>query len=128
MAGGETEAEALWYVGPGRAEIRKERLSPLAEGMVRVRALHGAISRGTESLIAAGKVPSSEYQRMRGPYMGGNFPFPVKYGYATVGRVEAGSDALLGRTVFGLHPHQTYFDLRWRRPSRCPRTFPRRGR
>jgi len=111
VADGDAEAEALWYVGPGRAEIRRERLSPLADGMVRVRALHGAISRGTESLIAAGKVPASEYQRMRGPYMGGNFPFPVKYGYATVGRVEAGSDALLGRTVFGLHPHQTYFDL-----------------
>jgi threonine dehydrogenase-like Zn-dependent dehydrogenase len=111
VAGDETEARALWYVRPGQAEIRQERLSPLAEGMVRVRAVYGAVSRGTEALIAAGRVPASEYQRMRGPYMGGNFPFPVKYGYATVGRVEAGSDALLGRTVFGLHPHQTYFDL-----------------
>ena len=111
MSGGELTAEALWYVGPGRAEIRPERLGPLAEGMVRVRALNGAISRGTEALIAAGKVPESEYQRMRGPHMGGSFPFPVKYGYATVGRVEAGPADLIGRTVFVLHPHQTVFDV-----------------
>ena len=47
------QGEALWYVGPGRAEIRQERVNPLAEGMVRVRASYGAISRGTEALIAA---------------------------------------------------------------------------
>jgi hypothetical protein len=111
VSGGETTAEALWYVGLGRAEIRREWLSPLAEGMVRVRARYGAISRGTEALIAAGKVPVSEYQRMRGPFMGGSFPFPVKYGYATVGRVEAGPGGLIGRTVFALHPHQTLFDV-----------------
>ena len=111
MSGGDARAEALWYVGPIRAEIRLERLNPLAEGMVRVRALYGAISRGTEALIAAGKVPPSEYERMRGPSMGGTFPFPVKYGYATVGRIEAGPNALIGLTVFALHPHQTLFDV-----------------
>ncbi|MGZ9058656.1 MAG: dehydrogenase, partial [Burkholderiaceae bacterium] len=73
MSRGELTAEALWYVGPGRAEIRQERVNPLAEGMVRVRARYGGISRGTEALIAAGKVPSSEYQRMRSPHMGGSF-------------------------------------------------------
>jgi threonine dehydrogenase-like Zn-dependent dehydrogenase len=111
VSGADATAEALWYVGPGRAEIRQERLNPLAESVVRVRALYGAISRGTEALIAAGKVPPSEYQRMRGPFMGGSFPFPVKYGYATVGRVEAGPDRLIGHHVFALHPHQTVFDV-----------------
>jgi len=111
VSGGDVTAEALWYVGPGRAEIRPERLNPRADNVVRVRALYGAISRGTEALIAAGRVPSSEYERMRGPYMEGSFPFPVKYGYATVGRVEAGPDGLIGRDVFALHPHQTVFDV-----------------
>ena len=111
MADGDDLAEALWYVGPGRAEIRQERLKPLADGQVRVRALYGAVSRGTEALVAAGRVPASEYQRMRAPFMGGVFPFPVKYGYTAIGRVEAGPEALLGRTVFALHPHQTKFDL-----------------
>lgn len=111
MSGQEEVAEALWYVGPGRAEIREERLKPLTNGKVRVRALYGAISRGTEALIAAGRVPAGEYQRMRGPFMAGNFPFPVKYGYQTVGAVEAGPDDLVGRNVFVLHPHQTRFDV-----------------
>lgn len=111
MAGGKEVAQALWYVGPGRAEIRPERLPPLAAGHVRVRARTSAISRGTEALIAAGRVPETEYQRMRAPFMGGSFPFPVKYGYATVGVVEAGSETLIGRNVFALYPHQTRFDL-----------------
>jgi hypothetical protein len=105
------EAQALWYVAPGRAEIRAEKLRALTAGSVRVRALYGAISRGTEALIAAGGVPASEYQRMRSPFMGGSFPFPVKYGYSTVGRVEAGPQPLIGRTIFALHPHQTIFDI-----------------
>jgi hypothetical protein len=101
----------LWYVGPGRAEIRAEKLSALHPGKVRVRALYGALSRGTEALVLAGRVPESEFERMRAPFMGGAFPFPVKYGYATVGRVEDGPAGLVGRNVFTLHPHQTQFDL-----------------
>ena len=104
-------AQALWYIGPGRAEIREEKLLALAPGEVRVRALFGALSRGTESLILAGRVPASEFERMRSPFMGGNFPFPVKHGYSMVGRVEEGPEGLLGRTVFVLHPHQTMFNV-----------------
>jgi NADPH:quinone reductase-like Zn-dependent oxidoreductase len=111
VADGEELAQALWYVGPGRAEIRPEPLPLLADGQVRVRSRFSAISRGTEALIAAGRVPASEYQRMRAPFMGGSFPFPVKYGYAAVGTVEAGPAALIGCDVFALHPHQTMFDL-----------------
>jgi hypothetical protein len=104
-------AQALWYIGPGRAEIREEALPPLAQGEARVRALFGALSRGTESLILAGRVPASEFERMRAPFMGGNFPFPVKYGYSTVGRVEKGPADLLERIVFVLHPHQSLFNV-----------------
>jgi threonine dehydrogenase-like Zn-dependent dehydrogenase len=35
----------------------------------------------------------------------------VKYGYATVGRVEAGAPGLAGRVVFALHPHQDVFTI-----------------
>jgi NADPH:quinone reductase-like Zn-dependent oxidoreductase len=104
-------AEALWYSGPGQAEIRQEKLAPAGADEVRVRALFGAVSRGTEALVLTGRVPESEYERMRAPFMAGHFPFPVKYGYATVGRVEGGTEALRGRTVFTLHPHQNLFNL-----------------
>jgi threonine dehydrogenase-like Zn-dependent dehydrogenase len=105
------DAEALWYVAPGRAEMRREAVPAPGPGEVLVRALHGALSRGTERLVLSGRVPPSEYARMRGPNMGGDFPFPVKYGYATVGEVEAGPANLAGRTVFALHPHQSRFVL-----------------
>jgi NADPH:quinone reductase-like Zn-dependent oxidoreductase len=104
-------AEALWYSAPGQADIRQEALAPPGADEVRVRALFGAISRGTEALVLAGRVPVSEFERMRAPFMAGNFPFPVKYGYATVGRIEAGVEALRGRTAFTLHPHQNFFNI-----------------
>ena len=74
------QAKALWYVAPGRAELREEPVAAPQPGEVRVRALFGAISRGTERLVHAGRVPASEYERMRAPLMAGAFPFPVKYG------------------------------------------------
>ena len=104
-------AQALWYVAPGRVEIREERLAAPRPGEVRVRALFGALSRGTEALVLAGRVPESEFARMRAPFMGGHFPFPIKYGYATVGRIENGPQEQLGRIVFALHPHQHLFNI-----------------
>jgi NADPH:quinone reductase-like Zn-dependent oxidoreductase len=104
-------AQALWYVAPGQAEIREEMLAAPQPGEVRVRALFGALSRGTEALVLAGRVPESEFERMRAPFMGGRFPFPVKYGYATVGQIEEGPEKHLGHTVFALHPHQQHFNI-----------------
>ena len=68
-----------------------------------MRTLASGVSRGTEALVFAGRVPPSQYQAMRAPLMGGAFPFPVKYGYSAVGRVPD------GRRVFVLHPHQDVF-------------------
>jgi NADPH:quinone reductase-like Zn-dependent oxidoreductase len=107
----EMRGKALWYVGPGHAELREETVAAPKGGEVQVRSLFGAVSRGTERLVHAGRVPASEYERMRAPLMAGSFPFPVKYGYATVGTVEAGDAGLHGRTVFSLHPHQSLFTL-----------------
>lgn len=104
-------AQALWYSRPGKAEIREESLAPPGTDEVRVRALYGAVSRGTEALVLAGRVPESEFERMRAPFMAGHFPFPVKYGYSTVGRIEGGMEDLRGRTVFTLHPHQNLFNI-----------------
>jgi len=111
MAVADETAQALWYVAPEKAEIRTEPAAAPGPGEVRVRALFGALSRGTERLVFSGRVPPSEHARMRAPHMGGAFPFPVKYGYATVGRVVEGPAELKGRSVFALHPHQTVFTL-----------------
>ncbi len=105
------EAEALWYVAPQRTEVRREQVPAPAGDELRVRALYSSLSRGTERLVFAGHVPETERHRMRAPFMGGEFPFPVKYGYSLVGRVEIGPPDLRDRIVFALHPHQTLFTL-----------------
>ena len=102
-------ARALWFRSAGTCELRPEALAEPAQGEVLVRTLFSGISRGTENLVFNGRVPASEFERMRGPHMGGEFPFPVKYGYSTVGRVEDGDGALSGKLVFCLHPHQDLF-------------------
>ena len=106
-------AQALFYTDPCVAEIRDVALPVLGPDAVEVRTIFSAVSRGTERLVLEGRVPESERARMRAPFQEGHFPFPVKYGYAAVGRVEAGEGAearaLLGREVFCLHPHQTRF-------------------
>ena len=116
--------KALWYVGAGRAEIRDEPLVEPGPGEVRVRALYSAISRGTERLVQAGRVPPGEFERMRGPFMAGTFPFPVKYGYAMVGWVEHGPAELQGRQVFVLHPHQSIFNVPAQAVVPIPQTVP----
>ena len=104
-----TTARACWCRAPGQCELQQEALPALKPDDVLVRATHGAVSRGTESLVLAGRVPASEHARMRCPHMGGSFEFPVKYGYVSVGVVEAcGKDVehLRNARVFCLHPHQ----------------------
>lgn len=105
-------ASALWITGPGTVALREESVAPAA-GEVLVETLWSGISRGTEALVLRGGVPDSERTRMRAPLQAGAFPWPVKYGYAAVGRVVDGPPDLVpdltGRTVFVLHPHQDRF-------------------
>jgi 2-desacetyl-2-hydroxyethyl bacteriochlorophyllide A dehydrogenase len=102
-------ARAFWIASPGRGEIRAEQLPPAGEGELLVKALFSGISRGTEALVFQGRVPPSEYERMRAPFQAGDWPGPVKYGYASVGRVQHGPAEWQERTVFVLYPHQTHY-------------------
>jgi len=103
------EARAFWVAAPNRGEVRAQRLRALEPSEVLIRARASAISRGTETLVFRGEVPQSEWQRMRCPFQEGEFPAPVKYGYAVAGVVEDGPAELSGRRVFCLHPHQDRF-------------------
>lgn len=103
------DARAFWVTAPGRGEIRPEILPEAGPGEVTVRTLYSGVSRGTEALVFNGRVPPGEYARMRAPFQAGDFPAPVKYGYANVGVVARGPAALVGRNVFCLYPHQTRY-------------------
>jgi threonine dehydrogenase-like Zn-dependent dehydrogenase len=102
-------AQALWYVAPGKAELRSAPLPAPGPEQALVRTQWSGISRGTERLVLEGAVGESEWQRMRAPLQEGDFPFPVKYGYCATGVVEAGPNELIGQRVFCLHPHQDWF-------------------
>ena len=123
MGGGE-EARALWIAASGRAEIRAATAPAPGPDEVRVRSVAGGISRGTEALVFTGRVPESEWQRMRCPHQEGAFPFPVKYGYAVAGIVEDGPGPWVGQPVFCLHPHQTRFTVPLRDVLRVPTQVP----
>ncbi len=102
-------ARAFWVAEPGRGEIRSESLPARTASDVIVRALYSGISRGTEALVFQGRVPPTEFARMRAPFQQGDFPAPVKYGYANVGEIEAGPRSLEGERAFVLFPHQTRY-------------------
>jgi len=108
-------ARALYYVAPRQAVIHRTALlteHDPAVAHLKVVTLFTGVSRGTERLVFEGKLPRSEWARMRAPHQEGDFPYPVKYGYAAVGVVERGPDSLSGRTVFALFPHQDQFVIR----------------
>ncbi|MFH8448310.1 zinc-binding alcohol dehydrogenase [Streptomyces fungicidicus] len=102
-------ARAFWLDSPGRGTIREVTLPGPGADEVLVRSLFSGVSRGTETLVFRGGVPESQHAVMRAPFQEGDFPAPVKYGYLNVGVVEEGPEALAGRTVFCLYPHQTRY-------------------
>jgi 2-desacetyl-2-hydroxyethyl bacteriochlorophyllide A dehydrogenase len=114
------EARAVWFAAPRTAELRQERVPPPGPGEVRVRSVASAISHGTEMLVYRGEVPADLLLDL--PTFAGDFSFPIKHGYATVGRVmESGAGYLApGDLVFVHHPHQEAFTVPADLPVRLP--------
>lgn len=94
----------LWFVAPGRVELRRAALSPLLPGQVRARALASGVSQGTELLLFNGDGPEPFDPSLDAP---GAATYPRRYGYAWVGEVCETQDAELelGTRVFALAPH-----------------------
>jgi 2-desacetyl-2-hydroxyethyl bacteriochlorophyllide A dehydrogenase len=106
-------AAAVWFPRARAVEIRHEELRDPAPGEIRVRALVSALSHGTERLVYRGEVDPSLALDL--PTLAGGYGFPVKFGYASVGRVVAAGREVVGMAegdlVFALHPHQEEYVL-----------------
>ena len=103
--------DAVWFSEPRRVEIREEAAGKVGRDGVRVRTLVSGLSAGSELLVYTGRAPQELQPDL--PTIGGDFGFPVKFGYASVGRVvEAGSGVerpAVDDLVFVHHPHQTEY-------------------
>jgi len=100
------ESTAYWTTAPEAGELRQARLRPPEGGEALVRSLYSGVSRGSEMLVHRGQVPPEVAVRMKAPFQEGEFPYPVKYGYLSVGVVDDGPPEWVGHRVFCLHPHQ----------------------
>ncbi len=116
-----TVATALWITQAQTAQAR-DTVYDAGPDDLEIETLYTGISRGTERLVFQGHVPVAEHERMRAPFQEGAFDFPVKYGYAAVGKVLNG--ARLGQVVFALFPHQSSFAVPAQAALQVPDTVP----
>ena len=111
MAGGEEVAQALWYVGagPGRnpagtAAAARGRPCPGARHIQRDQPGHRGADRRRPR--ARKRIPAHARA-----LHGRQLPVPGEIWLRHGRRGRGRADALVGRNVFALHPHQTMFDL-----------------
>jgi 2-desacetyl-2-hydroxyethyl bacteriochlorophyllide A dehydrogenase len=106
-------AQALYFIAPYRVAVQEECLPHPAPGRVLVQTVASAISPGTELLIYRGQAPTGMPVDDTITALSGALAFPLKYGYAAVGRVIAVGSAAerewQGRLVFAFQPHASHF-------------------
>jgi 2-desacetyl-2-hydroxyethyl bacteriochlorophyllide A dehydrogenase len=105
-------SRAVWFTAPGKIELRESAVPDPGPDEIVVQATKSLISAGTEMVVFRGNTTPGDFMP---PNSEGQFPFPTKYGYQTVGRVvEAGSESgySIGERVFTRHPHQELFTIR----------------
>lgn len=104
---------SLYFVGPGEIDIREDPIPEPAVDEVRVRTATSAISPGTELLIYNDNVPDGLPADTQLDSLSGSLSYPLKYGYAAVGQVDAVGESVddtwLDRWVFAFHPHESHF-------------------
>lgn len=105
--------QSLYFAAPGKVEIREEELPEPTTGQLLIKTLCSAVSAGTELLVYRGQLGRDVAVDETIAALGGHFDYPLKYGYAAVGRVlGVGPDvdeAWLDRLVFSFNPHETHF-------------------
>lgn len=102
------------FSAPGEVEVIREDAPTPGPNEVRVRTAYSAISPGTERLVYEGNVPSDlDADASIDALQGEDLSYPISYGYACVGTVEAlGTDVPSkweGASVFSFQPHVSRF-------------------
>jgi len=112
----------VWFPRARAVELRPEQDAAIGEDDVRVVALASALSHGTEMLVYRGEAPRDLALDL--PTLDGSYAFPIKFGYASVGRVtDVGANVrglARGDLVFVHHPHQDAYVVAASRAIRLP--------
>nr|WP_227377077.1 zinc-binding alcohol dehydrogenase [Haladaptatus halobius] len=106
-------ARTVYFTGPRGLDVRVEGVSEPGPNEVLVRAEVSAVSPGSELLVYRGDAPTELATDTTIDALSGTLDFPLRYGYATAGRVVAigrnVSDDWLDESVFAFHPHASHF-------------------
>ena len=117
---------SVWFPRAREVEIRDETVGRPGPGEVRIHAIASGLSHGTEMLVFRGEVPTDLALDL--PTLAGSYAFPIKFGYASVGRVvETGAgvtELAPGDHVFVHHPHQQEYVVRAAAAVRLPKRLP----
>jgi 2-desacetyl-2-hydroxyethyl bacteriochlorophyllide A dehydrogenase len=104
--------ESLFFTAPGAIDLRETATTYSADEVL-IETEISAISGGTEMLIYRGDAPNELPADETLDALNGDLSFPLRYGYAAVGKViETGSaieDTWLGERVLAFNPHETHF-------------------
>jgi 2-desacetyl-2-hydroxyethyl bacteriochlorophyllide A dehydrogenase len=104
---------AVVFEEPGVAAVREEPVPQPGAGEALVRTVVSAISPGTEMLFYRGEVPPGTPVDASIGALAGAVEYPLRYGYAAVGRVAALGAGVppewAGRLVFAFQPHASHF-------------------
>ena len=104
---------ALVFAAPYRVEVQRSSPGIPGPGEALVKTLVSAISSGTEMLLYRGQMPGEMAVDESIVALNGTFQYPIKYGYAAVGRVEeigeGGAGVGVGDLVFSFRPHESSF-------------------
>jgi 2-desacetyl-2-hydroxyethyl bacteriochlorophyllide A dehydrogenase len=102
---------AVYFVAPGRVELREEPVAAPGPDEVLVKADLSAISAGTEMLVYRGQF--SRDLTDAHDSLSADLHYPLCYGYSSVGRVIALGNQVdkswADTLVFSFHPHRSHF-------------------
>lgn len=113
---GVIRSRSLVFTGPRTVQIQTREVAVPGPEEVVVQSLVSAISGGSELLVYRSEVPEGMAVDETIGALEGQFAYPLRYGYAVVGRVVARGtevdETWEDRLVFAFHPHESRFVAR----------------
>ena len=95
------ETYSLWLENKNKPIIKKKSLNyKMNSKTVLIKTLYSGISKGTEKLVASGKIGKDQFEIMKSPFQEGKFSYPIKYGYINVGEIIKGQKKIFKQKNF----------------------------